>query len=233
MCFRIWGGDLVAIPFTNPSQIWLGLVHAYMPNLVWICLLYHLPGMKGAILGKCWHLGGSFTDQSQRWYAKFHLDRFLLSHSAANTPKFSHFWISAFCGVAYWWCTEKVKHACTTTNRPLLNGAKTVSVLQCLQGKNVCTNCIILKLVIHKSIVHKFDLTSMTEKHTNKKLNIFSPSQHWVKSEPHQTRHSDRGPRTRTCTSKTFWDLAHGFATRGAGYLGETWHPQLKLPITP
>jgi len=36
-----------------------------------------------------------------------------------------------------------------------------------------------------------------------------------VKSEPHQTWHGDRGPRARSCASKTFGGSMHSFAARG------------------
>jgi len=36
------------------------------------------------------------------------------------------------------------------------------------------------------------------------KAQRFSPPRRWVKSEPHQTWHGDRGPRARSCTFKTF-----------------------------
>ena len=35
------------------------------------------------------------------------------------------------------------------------------------------------------------------------------------KSDPHQTWHSDRGPRARSCTSKTFGGPTRSFDTRG------------------
>ena len=42
---------------------------------------------------------------------------------------------SAFSVVANWQQPEKVKHGCTTTNLPLSNGIKIVSVLQRLHGE--------------------------------------------------------------------------------------------------
>jgi len=47
-----------------------------------------------------------------------------------------------------------------------------------------------------------------------KKLNVLAAPRR-MKSEPHETWHDDRGPRTRSCTSKTFGDLTHSFAARG------------------
>jgi len=58
----------------------------------------------------------------------------------AKNHNFCCFWTSAFCDVAIWQQSEKVEHGCTTTNLPLSNSIKTVSVLQDLHGKIVRTN---------------------------------------------------------------------------------------------
>jgi len=50
------------------------------------------------------------------------------------------FWNSAFSGVASWRLSEKVEHVCTTTNLPLSNGIKIVSVLQRLRDEIGRTN---------------------------------------------------------------------------------------------
>ena len=47
---------------------------------------------------------------------------------AAKKTQF--FWTSAFSDVANWRQSQKVEHGCTTTNLPLSNGIKIVSVLQ-------------------------------------------------------------------------------------------------------
>ena len=54
---------------------------------------------------------------------------------AKKKPIFAVFWTSAFSGVANWQQSEKVEHRCTTTNHPLSNVIKIVSVLQCLHGE--------------------------------------------------------------------------------------------------
>jgi len=77
-----------------------------------------------------------------------------------------------------------------TTNLPLSNGIKLVSVLQRLLGEIVRT----------KSDVHKRD-----EQINKQKTQRFWPPRRRVKSEPHQTWHGDRGPQARPCTSKTFF----------------------------
>ena len=74
---------------------------------------------------------------------------------------------------------------------------------------------------------------SVTNKQTDKKTQRFWPPRRRVKSEPHQTWHGDRGPRARSCTSKTFGGLTHSFAARSAENSGASRPPQLKTPMTP
>ena len=71
-----------------------------------------------------------------------------------NTPIFAVFWTSAFSDVDSWRQSEKVEHRCTTTNLPLSNGVKIISVFQHLNGEIGRTN----------SDVQKRDVTSVTEK---------------------------------------------------------------------
>ena len=52
-----------------------------------------------------------------------------------KNPIFAIFWTSAFSVVANWPQSQKVEHGCTTTNLPLSNGIKIVSVLQRLHGE--------------------------------------------------------------------------------------------------
>ena len=125
---------------------------------------------------------------------------------------------SAFCGDVSWQRSEKVEHGCTTTNLPLSNGIKMVSVLQRLHGKIGCTNS---------------DVQKRDEQTDKQKTQRFWPLRRRVKSEPHQTWHDDRGPRARSCTSKTFGVLRTVSPLGGAENLGETRSPQLKTPITP
>jgi len=91
-----------------------------------------------------------FIDEGQIWYAiadtqytfiaNFRLDRFILSFSGGEKKIISanfccFFWISAFSDVAIWHQSQTVEHWCTTTNLPLSNGIKNVSVLQRLHGE--------------------------------------------------------------------------------------------------
>ena len=74
---------------------------------------------------------------------------------------FAVFWTSAFSDVANWHQFQKVEHGRTTTNLPLFNGIKIVSVLQRLHDEIGRTN----------SDVQKRD--GQTNRQTDKKLNVF------------------------------------------------------------
>jgi len=90
-----------------------------------------------------------FTDESQIWCAiadpRCTLTCQISSRSVYSvalwrrkswkTPNFCRFLTSAFSGVASWQQSEEVEHGCTTTNLPLSNGIKIVSVLQRLHGE--------------------------------------------------------------------------------------------------
>ena len=52
-----------------------------------------------------------------------------------NPPIFAVFWTSVFSDVANCHQSQKLEHGCTTTNLPLSNGIKIVSVLQRLHGE--------------------------------------------------------------------------------------------------
>jgi len=77
---------------------------------------------------------------------------------AAKTPNFCRFWTSAFSDVANWHQSQKVEHGCTTTNLPLSNGIKIVSVLQRLHGE-----------IGHTTVTFK----SVTNRQAKNKLNVF------------------------------------------------------------
>jgi len=87
---------------------------------------------------------------------------------------------------------------------------------------------------IAKSGAQSLTFKSVTNKQTDRqtKNSTFWPPRRRVKSEPHQTWHGDRGPRARSCTSKTFRsDVVSPLG--GTENLGETRPTQLKTPITP
>jgi len=68
-----------------------------------------------------------------------------------------------------------------------------------------------------KSGAQTLTFKGVTDRQTNrhKTQRFWQPRRPRVKSEPHQTWHSDRGPRARSCASKTFEGLTHSFAARG------------------
>jgi len=99
-----------------------------------------------------------------------------------KTPIFAVFWTSAFSVVVSWQQSDKVEHGCTTTNLPLSNGIKTVSVslLQRRHGE------------IGRTISDVQKRDEQTDKQT--KNSTFWPPGRRVESEPHQTWHGDRAP---------------------------------------
>jgi len=145
--------------------------------------------------------------------------------SVGENPTFAVFWSSAFSDVANWQQPEKVEHGCTTTNLPLSNYINSVSVLQQL-------HCEIGRTI---SDVQKRD--GQTDRQTNgqkgKRTQRFWPPRRRLKSELQQACYSDRGPRERSCTSKTFGGLMHSSAARGTENLRITINGQMKTPITP
>ena len=174
--------------------------------------LCRLPVAKNSNFGQMLAFWGllyrpPFTDEGQIWCAIAHprststceiSSRFILSSCGGEKKTiFAVFWTSAFSVVANWQQSDKAEQGCT--NLPLSNSIKIVSVLQCLHCKIGRTN----------SDVQKHD--GQRDKHTQ----YFWPPRRRMKSEPHQTLHGYRGPRARSCTSKTFGGLTHSFAARG------------------
>jgi len=85
-----------------------------------------------------------------------------------------------------------------------------------------------------KSGAQSLTFKSVTNRQTNRQKNstfLATPAAGEIRA--HQTWHSDRGPRARSCTSKTFGGLMHSFTARGAENLGITRPRQLKTSITP
>ena len=81
---------------------------------------------------------------------------------AAKKKQFlTFFWTSAFSDVAIWQQSEKVEHGCTSTNLPLSNGIKIVSVLQRLHSE------------IWRTISEVQMRCEQTGRQTDKKLNVF------------------------------------------------------------
>ena len=102
------------------------------------------------ILGKFWLWGflywPPFTDDGQIWCAIADPWLTLVCQISTRsvysialwrrkTPTFAVCYTSAFSGVANWQQSEKVEQGCTTTNLPLSNVIKIVSVVQRLHGE--------------------------------------------------------------------------------------------------
>jgi len=133
---------------------------------------------------------------------KFRLDRLILSHSVGEKPRFLPFFgLRHLVLSPNWQQSDKAEHGCITTNLPLSNGIKIVSVLQRLRGE------------IWRTISDVQKRDEQINRQT-KKLNVFGcPGGGEIRAPPNW--HSDRGPRVRPCTSKTFSGLTHSFAARG------------------
>ena len=140
----------------------------------------------------------------------------------AKTPNFCRFfWTSAFSVVANWQQSEKVEHGCATTNLLIPNGSKILFLYS--------------NAFMAKSGAQSLTFKSVTNKQADRQTDKQKNSTFWlprrrVKSEPHQTWHGDKGPRARSCTSKTFGGLTHSFAARGRSKCG--WEPD-PLNLTP
>jgi len=91
------------------------------------------------------------------------LDRFILSPSrlVAINPKF--LWTSAFCDVAFWRWSQKVKRICTTKSFPPIQPY---------------LNCFYSPTASWRNRAHKLCRSKAwrTHKHTNKNLNVFGRS---------------------------------------------------------
>ena len=113
-----------------------------------------------------------FTDEGQMWCAiadpQYTLTCQISSRSIYSvalcwrkTPFLAVFWTLAFSVVDNWQQSDKVEHGCTTTNLPLSNGIKIVSVFQSLHGE------------IGRTISDVQKRDEQTDRQTGKKLNVF------------------------------------------------------------
>ena len=151
--------------------------------------------------GQIWCAIADLT-HSIRLRAKFRLDQFILSPSVGEKPQFlPFFWTLAFSDVANWQQSDKVEHECTTTNLPLSNSIKIVSVFQRLHGE------------IGRTISDVQKRDEQTNKQIKNSTFLATPAAGEIRAP--QTWHGDRGPRARSCTSKTSGGLTHSFITRG------------------
>jgi len=138
---------------------------------------------------------------------------------------FAVFWTSAFSDVANCHQSQQVQHGAQLQTFPYPTASKSFLYSNTFMAKSGA-----------QSLTFKSETNKQTDKQTDKqtkKTQRFWPPRRRVKSEPNQTWHGDRGPRARSCTSKTFGGLMHSFAARGAENLGASRPPQLETPITP
>jgi len=113
-----------------------------------------------------------------------------------------------------------------------LTKSNTGAQLQTFPYPTVLKSFLYSNAVMAKSGAQSLTFKRVTNKQTDKKTQRFWPPRRRVKSELHQTWHGDRGPRSRSCTSKTVGGLTHSFAATGRWNLGITRPCQLKTPIT-
>ena len=151
----------------------------------------------------------SLTDEGQIWcaiadpclLATFRLNQFILSPSVGQKPHFLPFF--------------RLRHLVLSPIGKSLTKLNTGAQLQTFPYPTVSKAFLYSNAFMAKSGAQdvqkrdrqkrdgqKRDGQTNKQKQT-KKLN-FWPSRRRVKSEPHQTWHGDRGPRARSCTSKTF-----------------------------
>ena len=151
----------------------------------------------------------------------FCLDRFILSPFVGENPIFAFFGL---------------RHLAVSPVGSSLRKLDTGAQLQTFPYPAVsklflCSNDFMAKSL--QSLTFKSVTDKQTNlRQTNKKTQRFWPPQRRMKSEPHQTWHSDRGAPARSCTSKTFPGTTHSFAAKGLSKFGGTRSPQLKTPLT-
>jgi len=137
--------------------------------------------------------------------AKFRLHRFIPSPSVGENPNFCRFWI---------------RHLVLSPIGSSLRKFNMGGQLQTFPYPTASKSFLYTNAFIAKS-----GAQSLTNKQTNRQTNRQKTQRFWpprrrVKSEPHQTWHGDRGPRDRSCISKTFPGTAHSFAARGRSKCG-------------
>ena len=127
---------------------------------------------------------------------------------AAKTPNFGH--ILPYFGL---------RHLVVSPIGNSLTKLNTDAQLQTFPYPTVSKSFLYSKERLHGEIGRTISDVQMRDEQTNrqtdKKTQRFWPPRRQVKSEPHQTWHGDRGPRARSCSSKTFGGLTHSFAARG------------------
>jgi len=173
-------GTLVTM-LPDPDQICNETVHTCSTLTCQIsshcvhCVGFQWP--KTTIAGKFWHVGlqygPPFTHEGQICCARAYPCSRLTYQISSRSHYFLAVWwrkmwnfvillAPAFCGVVSCRLSENVEHECTTTNLPLSNGIKIVSVLQRLHAKSGA------QVLTFKSVTDR-----RTDRQTEKKLNVF------------------------------------------------------------
>ena len=112
--------------------------------------------------------------------------------AAKNKTIFAVFWTSAFCDVDSWRQSEKVEHECTTTNLPLSNSIKIISVLQRLHGEIGRTNSDVQK---RDGQTKRDGQKSVTDRQKTQRF-FANPAAGEIRATPNLV--GDRGPRARS-----------------------------------
>jgi len=127
-----------------------------------------------------------------RLRSKFRLDQFILSPSEGEKSQF----LPCF----------GLRHLVVSPIGSNLRKLSTGAQLQTFPYPTVSKSFLYSNAFLAKSGAQSLTFKSVTDRQTDKhkKTQRFWPRRRRVKSEPHQTWHGDRGPRARSCTSKTF-----------------------------
>jgi len=119
--------------------------------------------------------------------------------------KFCRFWTSAFSVVANWQQSDKVENVTQLQTFSYPTASKSFLYSNAFMAKSGAHS------LTFKSVTNK--LTSrQTDRQTKNSTFLDTPAAGEIRA--HQTWHGDRGPRARSCTSKTFGGLTHSFAAR-------------------
>jgi len=160
----------------------------FKQNLIFSGLLYRLP----------------FTAEGQIWCAiadpSYTLAYQISPRSVYSvalcwrqTPIFAVFWTSAFSAVSTGNSLTKLNTGATF---PYPTASKSFLYSNAFMAKSGA------QYLTFKSVTNK-QTNRQTDRQADK-IQRFCPLRRRVKSEPHQTWRDDRGPRARSCTSKTF-----------------------------
>ena len=181
---------------------------AQLPNRFWFCMVS--VGWRLETHGIC--LG-----------AKFRLDRFILSPSGNEKPQF----------LPYFRLRHFVVSPAGSNLRKLSTGAQLQTVPYPTVSKSFLYSNAFTAKSGAQSLTFKSVTDRQTDRHTNKNLTFFGrPGGGW-NSSPTKLGTVIRGPRARSCTSKTYgvWRIVSPLG--GAENFGITRPRQLKTLITP